>query len=168
MLVIATSAPIVTRDNSTIFLIGLFRGKEGVRRFFWEYLGRVQNANNRREFYLTEIVTHLSKDDQKIETHFIDDVVQTIGINRPAELIQAEQIAYIRSKLRKVDAGSVEPGAKLYWKLRFYEPFGGVPAENVFSRNSVDQDHLAKSLLEKYDQTLYNTIGSIYCCPRFE
>jgi len=133
---------------------------------FWEYLGRIQNANNRREFILTEIITHLSRDEQKIETYFIEDIVQTIGINRPAELIQAECIAYLRSKLQKAGAESVEPGAELYWKLRFYEGFGGIRADQSL-KSSTDPVQLNeyKKIIAAYDQAVEQEIGSIFRCP---
>jgi bifunctional UDP-N-acetylglucosamine pyrophosphorylase/glucosamine-1-phosphate N-acetyltransferase len=133
---------------------------------FWEYLGRVQNNNNRREFILTEIVSHLAEDEQKISTYFIDDLAQTIGINRPAELIEAERLVYTRSKRRMAGASSVPPEAEIYWKLRFYEAFGGVRADMLLQAPS-DQTQLSafNMILAAYDDALEREIGPIFVCP---
>jgi dTDP-glucose pyrophosphorylase len=132
---------------------------------FWKFLGEIRNDNNRREYVLTNIVSRLAEADQKIETYYIDDNVQTIGINRPSELIQAECIAYIRSKPHLEGRTKLE--SELYWKLRFYEPFGGVSANQIISDISIDHNRIedVKVIVDKYDQAVSGEISSIFCCP---
>ncbi len=132
---------------------------------FWHHLGQVKNANNRREFVLTEVLTHLSDDGQKVETCFVDDPVQTIGINRPSEYIQAERIAYARSKDRKSHGDEDRLNSELYRSVRFYESFGGIRADEII--RSPDETCLAevKAIVAAYDAALAQQIGSIFRCP---
>lgn len=137
---------------------------------FWEYVGRIQNANNRREYVLTEIVQHLAEGGQKIATYFIDDFTQCLGINRPSELIQAERIAYVNAKCDALN----DPDAALYWALRFYEAFGGIKADRIF-RAPVDDNQRTRirKLIRAYDEQITHNVGAVcrlstpdaLCCP---
>jgi len=59
---------------------------------FWEYLKQVENRNNRYEYYLTDIMNIISSANIPIRGYKTLDEIETIGINRPDELIKALEI----------------------------------------------------------------------------
>ena len=98
---------------------------------FWDHIGQIRNANNRREFVLTEIVRHMTESNKDVVTLYTADPIQTMGINRPSELIEAERILYVRSKMSWADPCDHAARNERCWKLRFYESYGGVRLSGI-------------------------------------
>ncbi|HYL99771.1 MAG TPA: inositol monophosphatase family protein, partial [Blastocatellia bacterium] len=133
---------------------------------FWHYLGRVRNANNRREFILTEVVMHLSEGAQKIETYSVKDSKEVLGINRPSEYVEAARMAYVHSRLGQERGDHGFGDERLYWLLRFYEAFGGVRADQLMeSASDLRRADEIKGIIAAYDSALTRTIGPIFRCP---
>ena len=59
---------------------------------FWNYLGDIKNRNNRYEFYLTDIMSVLSKNGKIIGGYETENQIETIGINRREDLEQAYNV----------------------------------------------------------------------------
>jgi CTP:molybdopterin cytidylyltransferase MocA len=64
----------------------------------WHYLEEVENRNNRYEYYLTDIMTILSSAGVPILGVETKDEIETLGINKPADLSTALEIGYLIHK----------------------------------------------------------------------
>lgn len=68
-------------------------------------LGRVTNNNAQQEYYLTDVIAILKKDQERIEGYTIQDADEGIGINDRIALAEAEQIMRARITKRHMIEG---------------------------------------------------------------
>jgi len=67
---------------------GIICIKEGVLR---QYLKLVKNKNKQKEFYLTDLVSLLSRNKHKIVSHKITNILEIMGINTKKDLVTLEK-----------------------------------------------------------------------------
>ena len=60
------------------------------------WLAKLQNNNAQGEFYLTDVVKFAVADGVRVVAQMIDDEVQVMGVNSPAQLAQLERIYQLR------------------------------------------------------------------------
>lgn len=132
----------------------------------WKSLGKTNDDNNRMEYSLTGILEVIAENEETINTLCTHNEEETLGINRPHELIIAERILYCREHLTGKDVviDHKKINENLYHKGRFYENYGGQSIDDFIPSfpSSKEANEQLESLVTLYDQKLNNTIGAIF------
>lgn len=58
----------------------------------WETLKKIDNKNEKGEYYLTDIISIQVKENKNVETYLLEDNLEVLGINSKVELAQANII----------------------------------------------------------------------------
>jgi UDP-N-acetylglucosamine diphosphorylase/glucosamine-1-phosphate N-acetyltransferase len=59
--------------------------------FLFSALTKIDNNNNQKEYYLTDIVEIACREGKIARPHIVSDYIEVMGVNTPAELIRAGQ-----------------------------------------------------------------------------
>ena len=59
--------------------------------FLFSALTKIDNNNNQKEYYLTDIVEIACREGQAVKSHVVPDYIEVMGINTPEELSRAGQ-----------------------------------------------------------------------------
>ena len=70
-------------------------------------LGKINNNNIKREYYLTDAIKILSDGGYKVGSYKIDDEDEVLGVNSKAQLAQANKILRDRKNLQLMDNGAI-------------------------------------------------------------
>ena len=87
----------VTEINTGIICI-----KEHVLR---KYIGKINNNNKQKEFYLTDLISLLSDNNHKISTYSIKDELETMGINSKKDLVDLERKLLVKKATNLLNKG---------------------------------------------------------------
>jgi len=87
----------VTEINTGIICI-----KEHVLR---KYIGKINNNNKQKEFYLTDLISLLSDNNYKISTYSIKDELETMGINSKKDLVDLERKLLVKKATNLLNKG---------------------------------------------------------------
>ena len=87
----------VTEINTGIICI-----KEHVLR---KYIGKINNNNKQKEFYLTDLISLLSDNNHKISTYSIKDELETMGINSKKDLVDLERKLLVKKATDLLNKG---------------------------------------------------------------
>ena len=87
----------VTEINTGIICI-----KEHVLR---KYIGKINNNNKQKEFYLTDLIALLSDNNHKISTYSIKDELETMGINSKKDLVDLERKLLVKKATNLLNKG---------------------------------------------------------------
>jgi bifunctional UDP-N-acetylglucosamine pyrophosphorylase / glucosamine-1-phosphate N-acetyltransferase len=87
----------VTEINTGIICI-----KEHVLR---KYIGKINNNNKQKEFYLTDLISLLSDNNHKISTYCIKDELETMGINSKKDLVDLERKLLVKKATNLLNKG---------------------------------------------------------------
>jgi bifunctional UDP-N-acetylglucosamine pyrophosphorylase/glucosamine-1-phosphate N-acetyltransferase len=87
----------VTEINTGIICI-----KEHVLR---KYIGKINNHNKQKEFYLTDLISLLSDNNHKISTYSIKDELETMGINSKKDLVDLERKLLVKKATNLLNKG---------------------------------------------------------------
>ena len=89
----------VTEINTGIICI-----KEHVLR---KYIGKINNNNKQKEFYLTDLIALLSDNNHKISTYSIKDELETMGINSKKDLVDLERKLLVKKATNLLNKGAL-------------------------------------------------------------
>ena len=87
----------VTEINTGIICI-----KEHLLR---KYIGKINNNNKQKEFYLTDLISLLSDNNHKISTYSIKDELETMGINSKKDLVDLERKLLVKKATNLLNKG---------------------------------------------------------------
>jgi len=87
----------VTEINTGIICV-----KEHVLR---KYIGKINNNNKQKEFYLTDLISLLSDNNHKISTYCIKDELETMGINSKKDLVDLERKLLVKKATDLLNKG---------------------------------------------------------------
>jgi len=87
----------VTEINTGIICV-----KEHVLR---KYIGKINNNNKQKEFYLTDLISLLSDNNHKISTYSIKDELETMGINSKKDLVDLERKLLVKKATNLLNKG---------------------------------------------------------------
>ena len=130
----------------------------------WELLQHLENRNNRYEYYLTDILEQCHRTGQLSMAHEIVASLETLGINRPAELVQArfhtrrDRFPQSRSQLPLPASLYTEPGFALYAEAEYFETYGG-PDVHRFLRACASEAEVLSGL-DALVRTLRAALGA--------
>lgn len=86
--------------------------------FLWKYLPKLSSSNAQNEYYLTDLIEHLSKNEQNVQTVCFEDQNLFLGVNDRWQLAQANQIMQQRilkshalNGVTLMDLNSIQIGA---------------------------------------------------------
>jgi bifunctional UDP-N-acetylglucosamine pyrophosphorylase / glucosamine-1-phosphate N-acetyltransferase len=74
-------------------------------RLLRSWLGRLDNDNAQKEYYLTDIVKFAVADGQTVLAHQITDAAQVAGVNSPVQLAELERVYQLRSAAALMEQG---------------------------------------------------------------
>ncbi len=74
-------------------------------RLLKAWLGRLENNNAQKEYYLTDIVKFAVADGVPVLAHRITDAVQVAGVNSPVQLAELERACQLRHANRLMEQG---------------------------------------------------------------
>jgi bifunctional UDP-N-acetylglucosamine pyrophosphorylase / glucosamine-1-phosphate N-acetyltransferase len=74
-------------------------------RLLKSWLGRIDNRNAQKEYYLTDVVKLAVADGVPVVAHKISDPLQVAGINSPVQLAELERAHQLRQAHRLMDQG---------------------------------------------------------------
>jgi bifunctional UDP-N-acetylglucosamine pyrophosphorylase/glucosamine-1-phosphate N-acetyltransferase len=69
------------------------------------WLGRIDNQNAQKEYYLTDIVKFAVADGLKVLAHQITDAAQVAGVNSPVQLAELERVHQLRKATALMEQG---------------------------------------------------------------
>ena len=111
-------------------------------RLFWA-LNRVKLNPRKKEYYLTDVIQILNKQKVLVESLRLKDPQEAIGINRQADLSQAEKIMQQRLLTALMDKGVriVDPGStRVCWDTRIQESSTVFPFTVIESNVKIGKD----------------------------
>ncbi|MGL4687604.1 MAG: bifunctional UDP-N-acetylglucosamine diphosphorylase/glucosamine-1-phosphate N-acetyltransferase GlmU [Fusobacteriaceae bacterium] len=73
----------------------------------WKTLKKVENKNEKGEYYLTDVISIQVKEQKKVETFLLEDNLEVLGINSKVELAQASKILRERKNNKLMEEGVI-------------------------------------------------------------
>ncbi len=73
----------------------------------WETLKKIDNKNEKGEYYLTDIISIQVKENKNVETYLLEDNLEVLGINSKVELAQANIILRERKNNNLMEDGVI-------------------------------------------------------------
>ena len=70
-----------------------------------KYIGKINNNNKQKEFYLTDLISLLSDNNHKISTYSIKDELETMGINSKKDLVDLERKLLVKKATNLLNKG---------------------------------------------------------------
>ncbi|MGL5123022.1 MAG: bifunctional UDP-N-acetylglucosamine diphosphorylase/glucosamine-1-phosphate N-acetyltransferase GlmU [Fusobacteriaceae bacterium] len=73
----------------------------------WKTLKKVENKNEKGEYYLTDVISIQVKEQKKVEIFLLEDNLEVLGINSKIELAQASKILRERKNNKLLEEGVI-------------------------------------------------------------
>lgn len=73
----------------------------------WKALSKVNNNNDKGEYYLTDVIGIQVSEGKIIESHILEDNVEILGVNSKVELAQADAVLRARKNRELMEAGAI-------------------------------------------------------------
>lgn len=74
-------------------------------RLLKQWLGKLDNNNAQKEYYLTDVVAMAAADGVPVVGHCIDDALQVAGVNSPLQLAELERAHQMRQAVALMEQG---------------------------------------------------------------
>ncbi|MGL6099753.1 MAG: bifunctional UDP-N-acetylglucosamine diphosphorylase/glucosamine-1-phosphate N-acetyltransferase GlmU [Fusobacteriaceae bacterium] len=73
----------------------------------WKALSKIDNNNDKGEYYLTDVIAIQVKDGKKIGSYLLQDNLEILGVNSKVELAQAESELRRRKNIELMENGAI-------------------------------------------------------------